>query len=124
MPDAYYFNITNYVDMKFAKFQNMKSCDYHVFLHMLMPIAFCALPDDVLEPLVELSEFFKSLGSTVLKVDELQEMQRNISIILCKLERVFPPRFFNVMEQLPIHFAEEAYLGGLVQYQWMYPFER
>ena len=79
---------------------------------MLMPIAFRTLPDDVLEPLVELSEFFKILWSTVLRVDKLQEMQRNISITLCKLERVFPPRFFNVMEHLPIHLAEEAYLGG------------
>lgn len=28
------------------------------------------------------------------------------------------------MEHLPIHLAEEALLGGPVQYQWMYPFER
>ena len=89
-----------------------------------MPIAFRVLPDDVLEPLVELSEFFRNLCSTVLRVDKLQEMQRDISNILCKLERVFPPGFFNVMEHLPIHLAEEAYLGAQVQYRWMYPFER
>ena len=89
-----------------------------------MPIAFRALPDDVLEPLVELSEYFKNICSTVLQVDKLQEMQCNIRIILCKLERVFPPGFFNVMEHLPVHLAEEAYLGGPVQYRWMYPFER
>ena len=91
---------------------------------MLMPIAFRALLDDVLEPLVELSEFFKNLCSIVLTVDKLQEMQCNISIILCKLERIFPSRFFNIMEHLPRHLAEEAYLGGPVQYRWMYPFER
>nr|GMD63544.1 uncharacterized protein LOC109185082 [Ipomoea batatas] len=28
------------------------------------------------------------------------------------------------MEHLPIHLADEARLGGLVQYRWMYPFER
>ena len=101
MPDGYYSNFTNCVDMKFAKFQNMKSHDCYVFLQMLMPIAFRTLSDDALEPLVELSEFFKNLCSTVLRVDKLQKMQRNISIILCKLERVFPPGFFNVMEHLP-----------------------
>ena len=61
----------NYVDMMSVKFQNMKSHDCHVFLQMLMPIAFYALLDDVLEPLVELSEFFKNLGSTILRVDKL-----------------------------------------------------
>ena len=92
----------------------MKSHDCHVFLQMLMPIAFYALLDDVLEPLVELSEFFKKICSTVLRVDKLQEMQRNISIILCKLEKVFPSGFFNVMEHLPIHLEKEAYLGDPV----------
>ena len=28
------------------------------------------------------------------------------------------------MEHLPVHLAYEAYLGGPVQYRWMYPFER
>jgi len=102
----------------------MKTHDCHVFLQTLMPIAFHIIPDNVLKPLVELSEFFRNLCSIVLRIDKLQEMQCNISIILCKLERVFPPGFFNVMEHLPIKLTEEAYLGLPVQYRWMYPFER
>ena len=43
----------------------------------------------------------------------LEEMNKNIAIILCKLETVFPPNFWNVMEHLPIHLAEEALLGVL-----------
>nr|GMD96778.1 uncharacterized protein LOC109190933 [Ipomoea batatas] len=31
---------------------------------------------------------------------------------------------FDCMEHLPIHLADEARLGGPVQYRWMYPFER
>jgi len=54
----------------------------------------------------------------------LEEMNKNIAIILCKLETIFPYRFWNVIEHLPIHLAEEALLGGLVQYQWMYHFKR
>ena len=84
MPNAYCSNIRNYIDMKFAKFQNMKSCGCHVFLHTLMTMAFLALPDDILEPLVELSEYFRNLCSIVLRVDKLHEMHRNISIILRK----------------------------------------
>ena len=47
----------------------------------------------------------------------LEEMNKNIVIILCKLETVFPPDFWNVMEHLSIHLAEEALLGGPVQYR-------
>ena len=71
MLDGYCSNFVNCIDMKSVKFQNMKSHDFHVFLQMLMPIAFCTLPDDVLEPLVKLSKFFKNLYSTVLKVNKL-----------------------------------------------------
>jgi hypothetical protein len=57
-------------------------------------------------------------------MDELVKMDQNIPIILCKLEQVFPPGFFDSMEHLPVHLAYEAMLGGPVQYRWMYPFER
>jgi len=51
-------------------------------------------------------------------------MKENIPIILCKLERILPLGFFDSMEHLPIHLPHEALLSGLVQYRWMYPFER
>ena len=52
------------------------------------------------------------------------EMHHTIPIILCKLETIFPPAFWNVMEHVPVHLAQEAVLGGPVHYRWMYPFER
>lgn len=45
-------------------------------------------------------------------------------MVLCNLEKIFPPSFFDVMEHLPIHLPHEATLGGPVQFRWMYPFER
>jgi len=116
MPDTYCCTIENCVDIKSVKFQNMQSYDCHVFLHTFMLTTFCSLPNDVLELLGELSEQFRSLCSTELRVNKLQEMQRGISIILCRMERVFPLGFFNAMEHLPIHLVEEAYLCSLVQY--------
>ena len=44
-------------------------------------------------------------------------------IILCKLKRVFPPKFFDSMEYLSVHLAYEAWVCGPVQYRWMYPFK-
>ncbi|XP_052116487.1 uncharacterized protein LOC127746636 [Arachis duranensis] len=90
----------------------------------LLPIAFRELPTNIWKPLTELSQFFKDLCSTTLKVHDLEVMEQNIPIILCKLERIFPPGFFNVMEHLPTHLAYEARVCGPVQYRWMYPFER
>ena len=37
---------------------------------------------------------------------------------------IFPSSFYDSMEHLPIHLSYEAKIGGLVQYRWMYPFER
>ena len=51
-------------------------------------------------------------------------MENNIPVLLCKLEQIFPPSFFDSMEHLPVHLPYEARVGGPVQYRWMYPFER
>ncbi|RVW22081.1 hypothetical protein CK203_110934 [Vitis vinifera] len=56
--------------------------------------------------------------------DQLEHLENDIIVTLCKLERIFPPSFFDVMVHLPIHLASEAKVAGPVQYQWMYPIER
>ncbi|GJY27726.1 hypothetical protein Tco_0403493 [Tanacetum coccineum] len=44
--------------------------------------------------------------------------------IMCSLEKIFPPAFFNIMVHLVIHLPEEAIQGGPEEYRWMYPFKR
>jgi hypothetical protein len=78
----------------------------------------------VWSPIAELSNFFKDLCSTILRVDNLLLMEQNIVTTTCKLEKIFPPGFFNSIEHVPIHLPYEARVGGPVQYRWMYPFER
>ncbi|WMV10036.1 hypothetical protein MTR67_003421 [Solanum verrucosum] len=51
-------------------------------------------------------------------------LRAQIPITLCKLEKVFPPSFFDVMVHLPIHLATEAKIAGPIHYRWMYPVER
>ena len=51
-------------------------------------------------------------------------MQDNIIIILCKLERIFPPAFFDIMVHLTLHLPNEAIMGGPVHFRWMYSIER
>ncbi|KAJ0239498.1 hypothetical protein HA466_0231240 [Hirschfeldia incana] len=68
--------------------------------------------------------FFRDLCTRTLWPEGIQQMQDNISVQLCDLEKIFPPSFFDVMEHLAIHLPREAALGGPVQYRWMYFTER
>ena len=124
-PDGYASNLARCVDMQKLKLFGMKSHDCHVFMQRLLPIAFRELlPQNVWKALTELSMFFKDLTSTIIKNDDMARLEEEIPVILCKLERKFPPSFFDSMEHLPVHLPHEARLAGPVQYRWMYPFER
>jgi len=79
---------------------------------------------DVYEAVAELGTFFRELCSRNLKIDVVKRLKTQIPIILCKLEKIFPPAFFDVMEHLAVHLPDEALLRGPVQYGWMYPIER
>jgi hypothetical protein len=54
----------------------------------------------------------------------LAEIKKEIPIILVKLEKIFPPTFFDVMFHLAVHLLDEALLRGPVQYGWMYPIKK
>ena len=107
------------------KLFGMKSHDCHVFMQRLLPTAFRELlPQHVWKALTELSLFFKELSAAVITSASMARLEVEIPIILCKLERIFPPSFFDSMEHLPVHLPYEASIAGPVQYRWMYPFER
>ncbi|KAL3380029.1 hypothetical protein AABB24_000582 [Solanum stoloniferum] len=122
-PNGYVSKLGRCPDTNVKRIFGMKSHDCHVFMQRIMPIAFCELlPSNVWQALTELSLFFKDLTSTTLRVDE--RLERDITQILCKLERIFPPGFFDSMEHFPVHLPYEARIAGPVQYRWTYPFER
>ncbi|OMO65396.1 Transposon, En/Spm-like protein [Corchorus capsularis] len=54
----------------------------------------------------------------------LERLEKAIPLILCKLEKIFPPSFFDIMVHLTIHLVTEAKHAGLVQFRWMYAVER
>ncbi|WMV32370.1 hypothetical protein MTR67_025755 [Solanum verrucosum] len=101
-----------------------KLCLFLKNLKHLLPLALRGmLSKEVCEPLIELSIFFSVLGSKELKIDNLNHIEAQLPITLCKLEKVFPPSFFDVMVHLPIHLASEAKIAGPIHYRWMYPVE-
>ena len=94
-------------------------------MQQLLPLAVRrALPKNVVEALIELTNFFRQLCSKVNTTSDLEKIQDRIAITLCCLEKIFPPSFFDIMEHLPIHLADEALIAGAIQFRWMYPIER
>jgi hypothetical protein len=110
----------------FPEFPNsLKTHDCHILLQRILLAALRGLVrKDVYEVIAELGRFFKQLCSKTLNVDELQQMKTDIVLILCKLEKIYPPAFFDVMVHRVVHLPDEALLRGPVQYGWMYPIEQ
>ncbi|XP_020257468.1 uncharacterized protein LOC109833993 [Asparagus officinalis] len=94
-------------------------------MQQLLPLAMrTSLRNDVGLVLNDYCSFFRELCSKVIDVHLIEKLEQSIPIILCKLERIFPPTFFDIMVHLTVHLAKEAKLAGPVQYRWMYPIER
>ncbi|GKE13696.1 gag-pol polyprotein, partial [Tanacetum coccineum] len=64
------------------------------------------------------ANFFKNWEDNMLKA------QSNVVDIMCNLELIYPPAFFDIMIHLVIYLALEALEGGTIHPRWMYPFER
>ena len=112
LPDGYVLRLGKCIDMRNTTLFGLKSHDCYVLMERLLPTTFVALPGWIWNLVIELCQFFKDICSTVLRIEHLDIMEQNISIILCKLECVFPPGWFNLMEHLPIHLVYEAKVGG------------
>jgi len=65
---------------------------------------------DIYEAHAELGRFFQQLCAKTLNLDVLKRMKADIPVILCKLEKIFPPSFFDVMLHFAIHLPKEAIL--------------
>ncbi|XP_021626203.2 uncharacterized protein LOC110625022 [Manihot esculenta] len=105
-PDGYVSNLGRCVDSRKLRLFGMKSHDCHVFMQRILPIALRELlPNNVWQPITELSNFFRELTSTTLTNWDMQRLNEQIPVIL-------------------LHLAYEALIAGPVQYRWMYPFER
>jgi hypothetical protein len=50
----------------------------------------------------------------------MEKLEKEIPVVICKLEKIFPPGWFNPMQHLLVHLPYEAKLGGPQQYRWMY----
>jgi hypothetical protein len=53
-----------------------------------------------------------------------QKLEKEIIVLVCKMEKGFPPGWFNAMQYLLVHLPREVKVGGPMQFRWMYSQER
>jgi hypothetical protein len=124
-PNGHALNISRLVNTEECILYGMKNHDYHVFIQTFIPLAFRdLLPKGIWDALTDISHFFRDICSSKLNVDHIKRLEKNIMETKCKLEIIFPPSFFDLMEHLPVHLLFKVKVEGPIQYRWMYPFER
>jgi hypothetical protein len=125
VPDGYASNVSRCVKLKEHTMGGMKSHDSHILMQQLLLVALRgSLPKNVVEPLIQLSGYFREICSKTMRLEDLDRLESQIPIILCQLEQIFPPGFFTSMVHVVVHLATECKLGGPVHFRWMYPAER
>ncbi|KAM6565737.1 hypothetical protein CsatA_024865 [Cannabis sativa] len=124
-PGGFCSNLKKKVNNDLSNVLGLKSHDCHVIIQRLLAIGVRKfLPKDVSTTIAELCNFFRQVCSRTINFKDMEEAQKDLILILCKLELIFPPAFFDIMIHLVLHLPEEAILGGPVFMRWMYPFER
>ncbi|XP_021762253.1 uncharacterized protein LOC110727027 [Chenopodium quinoa] len=119
-PDGYASNLSRCVDLQACKLYGMKSHDCHVFMERLLPTTLRELlPGHIWNAITEISQFFRDLCCYTTSVSDMERLEKNIPEIPCKLEKIFPPAFFNSMQHLPTHLPYEGKLCGPVQYRFL-----
>ncbi|XP_060968686.1 uncharacterized protein LOC133036192 [Cannabis sativa] len=124
-PDGFCSNLKKKVSNDLSNVLGLKSHDCHVIIQRLLAIGVRKfLPKNVSTTIAELCNFFRQVCARTINFKDMEEAQKDLILILCKLELIFPPAFFDIMIHLVLHLPEEAILGGPVFMRWMYPFER
>jgi hypothetical protein len=124
-PDGYCSNMSKGVNLSTGKVTGLKSHDYHIWIERLMPVMLRGyLPEKIWRVLAELSHFFRTLCAKQICPMVIEKLQVQVPELLCNLEMIFPPGFFTPMAHLIVHLANEALLGGPVQFRWQFCIER
>jgi hypothetical protein len=124
-PDGYAARLSIAVNVMTGRLTGWNRHDYHIIMERLMPIMFWGYLDDaVWKVLAELSYFYRQLCVEEIVVEMTKKLENEISVLLCKMEKIFPLGFFNPMQHLLIHLPYESKVGGPMLFRWMYHVEK
>ena len=112
---------------KDERIMGLKTHDYHHILHHFLPIGIKGTfkkHHGLKQTIYMLSGLFRWICLPEIKVDEIPNMKREATEVMCLLEIHFPPTIFDMQVHLIIHLVDEVELCGPVQARWMYFIER
>nr|GEX80087.1 hypothetical protein [Tanacetum cinerariifolium] len=116
LPDGFGSNFKHKVTDNDTNITGLKSHDCHIMMQRLLPYGHQQyLPSDIAKPLIELCLFFKQICSQTLMVDDMLKAQSKVIYILCNLELIYPPAFFDIVIHLVIHLPLEAIFDGPIR---------
>jgi len=108
--------------MQDLKLMDLKSCDCHVLMQYLIPIAIRGISHkNVRQVITRLCIFFNIICRKVIDPNNLDELENEAIIILCLLEMYFPPLFFDIMVHLIVRLMREIRICGHAFLRWMHP---
>ncbi|GKA12721.1 zinc finger, PHD-type containing protein [Tanacetum coccineum] len=114
--DGFGSNFKNKVTDNDTNITGLKSHDCHIMMQHLLPYGLQKyLPADVAKPIIKICSFFKQICSQTLMEDDMLKAQSKVVYILCNLELIYPPAFFDIMIHLVIHLPLEALEGGPIR---------
>jgi hypothetical protein len=92
--DGYAAGLRRSVNMMMGKLLRLKSHYYHIIMERPLPVTFRGYFDDVVwMVLAELSYFYRQLCAKEITVEMMQKLEKEILVLLCKMEKFFPPGF-------------------------------
>ncbi|GJX71678.1 reverse transcriptase domain-containing protein [Tanacetum coccineum] len=112
-PDGFGSNFKHKVTDNDSNITGLKSHDIHIMMQRLLPYGLQQyLPSSVATPIIELCSFFKQICSRTLMEADMVKAQIQVIDIICNLELIYPPAFFDIMIHFVIHLPLEALEGG------------
>jgi hypothetical protein len=79
---------------------------------------------DLWKIFAEHSYFYRQICAKQVSKAMMQKLEKEIAALVCKMKKIFMPRWFIAMQHLLVHLPWEAKVGGNVQFRWMYSQER
>jgi hypothetical protein len=108
-PDGYAVNLRRGVNVSTYRVLGMKSHDFHIWIEQLLPAMTRGfVSKHVWHVLAELSYFFHQLCAKELSRVMIDDLEKVAPVLLCKMEKIFPPGFFLSMQHLILHLPHEA----------------
>jgi hypothetical protein len=86
-----------------------------------MSVIFCGyFNTDLWKIFDELSYFYRQICAKQVSKVIMLKLEKEITVLVCKMEKIFLPGWFNVMQHLLVHLPWKAKVGGPTQFRWMY----